>query len=482
MKFNQYTWNLYKSSQEGKEMINFFASTDGCTLFNKYCPQSYFVSECVYNDWLENLYCYGISEYEYPTSLSEAKGMFESLIFNGIMVEGKEWLPRNDFKRVLDFIQPMSYVLSRFAPEYFFPYLFLCRIFELNKIADTFNIDLPTTPMRSNYKGRCMYYWNLCEVMYKFRIENELTSYELWAFLYDYALHYIDSGNDTELPQPSQAWLIGGKLTSKDYQASQMFWQSNPETKKGDILVRYETAPISAITCIETALTDGVIDPLFHYYANTYIGNRIEIPHISLKELKENSTFKNHALVRKNFQGVNGQLLTSNDYTALLRIIEIKGFDIKNLPQLFDPQIPGNTTINHERDVETELLEPLLNLMGWYENTDYIRQLPIQVGRGHNVYPDYALHYNNNHNEEKAKVLIEAKLYMKLNQDIEKAFLQARSYARLLLSKVIVLCDKYCLMVYTNNSGIFDRNKYEKYYWCDLEKADVFNKLKKDLS
>lgn len=481
MKFNQYTWELYKTSQKGREMLDFFVNTDGYTLFHKFCPHSAFVSEEIYNDWLECLYSYGISEYKNPTSLLEAKEIFSSLIELGIMIEGEEWLPRNDFKKVLNFIQPMSYVLSKFAPEYFFPYLFLCRIFILNKIADTFNIDLPKVPQRTDYKGRCMYYWSLCEILYKFRIEQKMSYSELWAFLYGYATHFIND-NDNNLPKPTQVWFIGGKQHPKYRNLSKTFWQASPETKKGDILIHYETYPISAITCIETAQTDGMIDPLFRYYANTYIGNRIDIPRISLVELKENSYFQAHPLVRKNFQGINGVLMKGNDYAELLRIIKNKGFDVSALPKLFVPQISKDITINHERDVEINLLEPLLTSMGWHENIDFVRQLPIQAGRGHCVYPDYALHYSNKCKDERAKVLIEAKLHMKSCQDIENAFLQARSYARLLLSKVLVLCDKYCLMVYKSNDGAFDRDGYEKYYWSDLKQGELYNKLKRDLS
>mgnify|MGYP006877200295 CR=1 FL=1 len=58
--------------------------------------------------------------------------------------------------------------------------------------------------------------------------------------------------------------------------------------------------------------------------------------------------------------------------------------------------------------------------MGWYENKDFIRQLPIHAGRGHRIFPDYALHYDNKPDEEKAKVLIEAKFYMKKQSRIRK--------------------------------------------------------------
>lgn len=480
MKFNQYTWNLYKQTTIGKEMIQFFSDAKGYILFSRYCPHAYFISEDLYNDWLENIYCYGVSDYDQPTSLDEAKDLYISLATLGIRLEEKQWLPANDFKNILGIIQPISYVLSRFASEYFFPYLFLCRIFELNKIVDYFNIDLPNIPNRINYKGRYIYYWELCEVFYEFRKENGLSPEELWAFLYDFAPHNIQN-EKTDIPKPSQAWFIGGRLYPEDKSLDSKFWQSNPDTAKGDILVHYETSPVSAITCIETSFTNGVIDPLFQYYGCIYIGNRIDIPHISLKELQADEYFSKHSLIRKKFQGVNGWRMSSEDYSELLRVIKAKGFDTDTLPKLYAPTMPKNVNIEIERDVEQQLLEPLLNSMGWYENKDFIRQLPIHAGRGHRIFPDYALHYNNKPNEEKAKVLIEAKLYMKNNQEIEAAFLQARSYACLLESSVIVLCDKQCLIIYEKRQS-FDRDRYKKYYWIELENPDLFNELKNKLN
>ena len=480
MKFNWYTWNLYKQTPAGKEKIKYFSKAEGYDLFKGYCPHANFIPNGLYNDWLESIYCYGVSDCEQPTSLNEAKLLYTSLITLGIRIEEQQWIPANDFKNMLGIIQPVSYVLSKFAPEYFFPYLFLCRIFELNKIADFFNIDLPDMPKRTDYKGRCMYYCELCEAFYQFRKENKLSPEELWAFLYDFAPNNIVNEN-TEIPKPSQVWFIGGLLYEEDRLLESKFWQSSPETKKGDILVHYETSPISAITCIEISLTDGVIDPLFRYYGCIYIGNRINIPHITLKELQTDEYFFKHPLVRKNFQGVNGWSVNSENYSELLRMIKTKGFDIEVLPKLYAPTLPKDVIIEYEHDVEQQLLEPLLNSMGWYENKDFIRQLPIQAGRGHRIFPDYALHYGNKPNEERAKVLIEAKLCMRNNKEREEAYLQARSYARLLNSSVIVLCDKDYLIVYEKKDS-FDRDRYKKYHWGELENPDLFNELKNKLN
>lgn len=325
-----------------------------------------------------------------------------------------------------------------------------------------------------------MYYWELCEVFYLFRKENGLSPADLWSFLYDFAPNNLPS-EKIDMPKPSQVWFIGGRLYQEDKSLESKFWQSSPETKKGDILVHYETSPISAITCIEISLTDGVIDPLFRYYGCIYIGNRINIPHITLKELQTDEYFFKHPLVRKNFQGVNGWSVNSENYSELLRMIKTKGFDIEVLPKLYAPTLPKDVIIEYEHDVEQQLLEPLLNSMGWYENKDFIRQLPIQAGRGHRIFPDYALHYGNKPNEERAKVLIEAKLCMRNNKEREEAYLQALSYARLLNSSVIVLCDKDYLIVYEKKDS-FDRDRYKKYCWGDFENPDTFNELKNKLN
>lgn len=333
MKFNRYTWNLYRNSPEGKAMIKYFSEADGYALFKKYCPHSVFHTEEEYNGWLDNIYCYGVSEYEYPTSISEAMDLYSSLITLGIMVEGEPWICREDFKRTLLMIQPMSYVLSRFAPDYFFPYLFICRISELNKISDAFDIELPKIPKRTDYKERCMYYWEMREVFYRFRKENNLSPTELCAFLYDYAPRFVVDKKASNVERPARAWFIGGYLYEEDRLLLSKFWQSNPETKKGDILIHYETSPESAITCIEIAQTDGVIDPLFYYYSYTYISERIDIPKITLKELQTDSYFSHHPLIRKNFRGVSGYPVSKECYSELLRMIQDKGFDIEGLPK-----------------------------------------------------------------------------------------------------------------------------------------------------
>lgn len=481
MKLNKYLWRLYSQSTSGKKSIALFENADGYFLAQKYCPMFVqYISKDWYNNWIENFYCYSVSEYEVPTSLDDARCLYEDLITSGLYIEGDYVIKHGDFKLMLDWIVPISFLLYKTFPDYFIPYLFLYRFFDLVHIADTFGIDLPPYSKRADLKCRCMYYWLLCEVLYNFRKMSRLTPQELCAFLYDFAPNVTEKA-ETDMPQPAQAWFIGGTIHDNDLKGDFTFWQANPDTRKGDILIHYETTPVSAITCLWIAQTDGIIDPLFHYYANTYVGGRIEIPHITLQELKDDAFFSTYPLVAKNFQGVNGYNAGYEVYSRLLELIEAKGFDISTLPRLYALETPKDIVIGLEKDVEDKLLTPLLNAMGWYEGRDFIKQLGIHAGRGHRIYPDFALHYSPKENEERAKVLIEAKLHMKNNVEIEKAFVQAKSYADLLHSSVIVLCDKLRILVYARHNDSFDRNRYMQFGWQDMENPDKFNQLKRML-
>lgn len=491
MKFNQYTWNLYKQSPDGQKAIKEFeeASSDvsEIDIVFKYNPRIKLwsdnaMSRLSISSTCESLWCYNICEFpdeERPKTLQEAKEKYEDVLFRGLTDNGDVLIPIKDYAMMLNGITWTSFLLYYFAPEFFFPNIFAYRFFDLNKLADTFDIETPPMPKKSDYKGRCMYYWSLCEIFYNFRIENELSPAELCAFLYDLAPNFTPK-EKSDIPQASRAWCIGGLIDPAEV-FDTTFWQSNKDTKKGDILIHYETSPMSAITHLWIAQTDGVIDPFFHYYSNTYAGNKTPVPHITLKELQADEYFVKHPLIRKKFQGVNGWPMSSEDYTELLRMFKAKGFDTDTLPVLYAPALSKNIQISNERDVEIKLFEPLLGSMGWFENKDFVRQLPIHAGRGHRIFPDYALHYENKPDYERAKVLIEAKLYMKNNQDVEDTFKQARSYANILESSVIALCDRQCLIVYEKKDS-FDRDRYTKYYWGELENPDRFNELKNNSS
>ncbi|KGN68233.1 hypothetical protein HR09_08720 [Porphyromonas gulae] len=476
--FNQFAWELYKNSEQGKavirefsELVNDTRQWDTMKRYNpNFCKTQY---QEDFDAILWTIYT-TIEDYiEVPTSLREAKTAFEACIDYGVRDDDYYFVREKEYDFMIGCVVHYSFILYFIAGDFFFPYLFSYNIFPLVKLADYFGIKLPQVPKKTDYRGRCMYYWELCEIFYDFRMEYGLSTTELCAFLYDFSPKIIGRIKDEKMPTSSQVWCIGGAMNDFEQSQDMQMWQCNKETKRGDIILHYETSPISAITTIWRASTNGIIDPYFYYYSEIYIDNKLSVPPITLKEMRMDDYFKNHPLVRKNFQGVNGFSFSSQDYTELKKIWMQKGFDISLLPTLYAPDIALASNINKERDVEIVLLEPLLNEMG----VEWVRQLPIHAGRGHRIYPDYALYADTTAGYEKAEILIEAKFLMKNNKDVEECFMQARSYANILEASIIIICDKNCLIIYRKHES-FDRNRFMKIYWSELRQPDVYNKLK----
>ncbi len=480
MTFNKYTWDLYKQTKGGRRTIEQFekAAQDVAMyeLISKYNPmEARFADKNNLEECCELLWELAIEPAPALLNIRDARNLYEHIIDGAILFDaGEPFIEKADYKTYLMANMDLSFMLFFKEPEYFFPNMFRYHFFDFTKVFDVFGIDMPIPPKKSDYRARCMYYWELCEVLYYFRKQNGLSPYELCALLYDFG-QGVTKATLTEIPKPSKAWFIGGKIQPEE-DLDFMFWQANEDTMRGDILIHYETHPICAITCMWIAQTDGVIDPFFYYYANTYIGNRTNLPHISLHELKSDAYFSSHPLIRKNFQGVNGWEMSNRDYQEILRIVQKKGYDTNKLPTLYAPKII-RSDIKLEKDVEEKLLIPLLHNIGI---TDYMRQIPLRAGRGERIFPDFALRCTKTENGYVAKVLIEAKLSMRNKKDIYEAFQQANSYAHLMESSIIVLCDKEIILVYTNKNG-FDRNKYRKFFWGDMENPDSFNELKEIL-
>ncbi|GJQ07476.1 hypothetical protein CAPN010_16340 [Capnocytophaga cynodegmi] len=486
MQFSHYTWDLYKQSELGKKAITFFEydsvfwnDVEVIKKYHFYLAQ--IINDREYTNLMQEFGEIASENREFNfKDFSEVRACFENYLEQGVFYEYDDektyLIEPKDYQLFLEYNLIMSFYFYAIAYDFTFPNLFTYRFFDLNKIVDTFDIKLPKIPKKSDYKARCMYYIDLCEVFYNFRIKNNLTPNELCAFLYDFAPNFVEKDN-SEIPKPSQAWFIGGKIAEDEFLTSDMLWQCNAETKKGDILVHYQTSPISAITHIWRSKVDGVRDPFFYYYANSYLTDCIEIPRITLKELQADEYFSTLPIVRKKFQGVNGWAISNQDYVNLLRLIRQKGSDVDTLPMPHAPEPPKGIEIHNERDVEVKLLEYYLNQVGYIENRDFIRQLPVRAGRGNRIYPDYALHYNATKGYETAKILIEAKHHLKSNQDLEEAFKQARSYANILESEKIIICDKYGMTIY-QKQGSFDRNNYTKIYWEGLNNPDEFNQFK----
>ena len=148
---------------------------------------------------------------------------------------------------VLDYVQIPDMI------PYFFPRLYNV----LESIAETFEMELPNLPSRRAYKDRFLFYYKLAAALMTYREEQEWSSAELCAFLYDFAPKFVGGTNWiwSKLPEPSAAFVIGAppdadEWLSRGCKENSFAWQGNPETQPGDVILLYQWTPTSAFTSI----------------------------------------------------------------------------------------------------------------------------------------------------------------------------------------------------------------------------------------
>ncbi len=247
------------------------------------------------------------------------------------------------------------------------------------------------------------------------------------------------------------------------------------KNKKGDLVLTYCLSPRKYLHSIWKALEDSFIDPFSYYYYGVKFGFPKKIEHVSFQELKNNHVFKNNPTVRAHMQGLNGRPLTVKEYSELLNIIEEKGQSTNNLPKLpmYDR---GLEHIENERDVELQLIEPLLKDLNFKEK-DWIRQLPIKMGRQTSYYPDYAILVSKAKGKEKAKIVLEAKYSISSDKQLEEDFNQVRSYGLRLQAEKVVLADRDFIWIFEKSNGDFQLEWSLKFHWNDLTNSDNLYKL-----
>lgn len=466
-------WRIFSDRRTNESSCQGGKWFDVISGFNPYYARM--VDRTAFEDLIETTLFHNLSDCDKICSEHEAEAIFSEILTFGIYEEGEHVITPGDYKTMMGCIAPISCALYQFAPEYFFPYFYQYKFDILEYTFDVLGLELPAIPKRTDLIGRCLYYWEICKLLGVIREKFSLSPQELPVFLYEF-IPLFEKPKEENMPEPSQCWMIGGRVDPRDLDASVTLWQTNIDTRRGDILLHYETTPISAITGLWIAEEDAIVDPLTHWYSNTYIGHRVALPRISKKEMSEHDSLSKFPLVRKNFQGVNGFPVDSDTYKDILALLEAKGFDTASLPHLYAPTMPDGIVIDSEKDVEERLLQPLLSSFGLKDGVDYIRQLGIHVGSGHRVFPDFAVYYNKR--EETTRVIIEAKLHMKTRADVEAAFFQARSYALNLQSRVIVLCDKIRILVYLNRNGAFNMINPIQFGWNDMNFPEKYNALK----
>lgn len=518
-KISKINWERYKDSDSGKEAIALFERVCDreCPMEEVYAVAKRFNPEFFKNTskkeekkYLEILAYFNellrdnLNEDNLPETGDDCTDFFIMLtLFLATDDDNAnlEDITQSQFKTILSANTFVSLILYSYMPDFFIPNLFVMQFIYLKKLAEKYDFELPEIPNRSNYKERWFYYLEMCIILNDFAIYNEIESAaEFCAFIYDYELpmikEEIDNENSDDMPStPGQAWIIVGNFSEGEKSMEHGFWQANELTEKGDILLFYEKSPVKALNSIWIAQQNGVIDPFFHYYSNTYIGNKIAIPEdqaVTFDDFKRSEYFisrdKKGNFVSKNFQDVSGWAVNSEDYSEILRILESKGFDTSTLPKLYEPSKIGDVAIELEKDVSEKLLIPLLEQMGWKNGVDFKGEVEFNAGRTKTNHssdkrPDFCLHIIEKNDDIEAKVAIEVKKHMKTQKEIHDNFVQGRSYAKWGAVQVLVLVDMRQILVYERDKdNKFNENMPKKYSWADMENPDKYSELKKLLS
>ena len=371
--------------------------------------------------------------------------------------------------------------LAKERPEIFIPYYFYGNFNVLTYIVETFGVelDVKNLPVKKDYKGRFMYYGKVCEAFQNFREDDNLSVAELWAFLYDYApkcvggLQYIKP----ELPKPKSAFLIGSPADDEflsEYKKEPSnyisLWQCNPDTRAGDMAVMYLRTPYSRLDSVWRSICEGFNDPFFWYYRCTYIGQPKKLNKKNcfiLKQMRDDSVLGELPIVKKNMQGVNGVELPPSVYNYIVQQNE-------NIEKIKYEPISNRRKINTEHDVETKLLEPLLEKLGWKKG-DYVIKPVLKMGRNNKEIPDYVILPTHTPYRETAHFVWEAKKSINNNKQLEKDIGQAISYARRLNAKGCALISQEGVWVMQRADDY--ENIIFKASWNELKKDDVFKKL-----
>ena len=496
---NKYVWDLYLKSG-GDQTVKLFRdklykrfSSDYASGIRK-MQEYYCVSEDIITDteWQLQSVCSTINGMELtewepdgvevPDEETIAQAMKDiddifSEEYNYILNE--ERTDKSAFQYFSYNLCGLSTLFSFNHPDIFVPYYFICNYNILHMIADEFDIELPKLPQKADYRARIWYYADLCKAFYKFRVENRLSYCEFCAFLYDFAPHYIggiDSYIIRVLPEPKAAYFVGGGGNNGDAEAENdaekiTYWQCNPATRAGDMIVMYLTTPISAISSVWRSMSIGFVDPFFFYYRCTYIGRPEKIPRISIREMKNNPILGKMPIVSKNMQGVNGVELKPSEYNYIASTAD------KELPKLENAVSESEGHFVNEKEVEEKLIKPLLTRLGFDED-DYVQQMYVEIGN-HNyaLIPDFVINPSGSNGHYSGYTVIEAKRSITSNKQLEQVKVQARSYAKILGAKFSVIASMEKVWV-TSAADDYEKSILEE-TWESLSDADVFYGLEK---
>lgn len=387
----------------------------------------------------------------------------------------------------VDDIPKLSVALFCMAPKFYFPYFFYPNFFALQSIFYGFKIELPEVPGKSNYSERFNYYFELCMSLASFADRNRIAREHIPVFLYGFAPKAIDLKTSATAfsTLASRVWVSGaGGKENSDIEFLRgvkndavTLWTGSREAEPGDIVLMYCIAPDKFIHSVWRCISPGFFEPFRGFHNSVWIGHPIKIPPIEFATLRADPVLSQMPLVKRTMQGLNGFEVEPIYYDRILELLESRGFKTSELPKVKTRASPVLDVFS-EKEVETILLEPLLEKLG-FKFEDWLRQVVVRLGRGETAIPDYILlpEFGPDQKVKSAQWVWEAKLTISV-RELERDFRQARSYALLLGCAGLGLISREGIWISLGK----DKFELEKiYFWSHSEvtKLKVQRELKK---
>lgn len=497
MKFNKFVWELYRKSEQGVKNVRRFKrlthkfiepSNNSFYLYPPNDTIAEYPAGEIHID-LCNLVRHASAQ-EKISSLDNANNYYHDiLIKEGLPIEvvdikGKKevgYIFGEDESEWCNWVADISLGLYLAHPEFFLPYNFQTKFNQLEEIHHEFGIPLPPVPGRGQKEARALYYLAINQAWQEFRRDHELTPAEMGAFLYDFAPQFTTAIDAADLPSPSKVWLVTG--TADDYDIldksndhAMRYWGGDPRIRRGDIVLIYCVAPHKCIDTVWRACSDGFIDPFFYYGGGIWLTRRVKTVPITYAEMQHHPLLGQKPALKASFRGPSGKTpFTVEEYEALLEIMAGKGQDLSPLSRIprSDYHLPEH--LYTERDVEMQLIEPFLQRLG-YRDTDWIRQMPVKMGRGQRNYPDYVLGAKTKPGEESAQMVLEAKYKLSAQREYNEAFIQMKSYALRLQCQVMALAALEGVWAWPADLDA-DRNAGLHKTWAELAHPDHFHEM-----
>lgn len=491
---NRFVWEMYLDSLEGTQATEYFTSLDD------YAQRSGLLAPFLsVGDWIVLLadeeqapehipmvkddldYVNAIRAAAAATAVGtpeEVRALLTSLVESGTVHLSDAEDDVLDLSDAFVNLPLLSLGLHLAHPDVFLPYGFTGHYHFVPRIAEAFGIALPPVPAKKERLERWLYFAAFCAAFQEFRRANELSLPELLAFMYDFSVNYVAMEQEEELPEPRNTWLLIGGVTNGDLAdldasdaETRTQWQGNLDMRRGDVCLMYVRSPVSSLHSLWRVVEDAYEDPFFHYKHAVQIGQPMPLPRLHFRALAADPLLRENRYVKANLQGASGKALTHAEYERILQMAAALGEVPPTVPHFPVSEVVKLADLSNERDVEVKLVEPLLRRLGLDER-NWTRQLPVRMGRGERVYPDYAIGVTGVAPELRVRALVEVKYRAPGERAWREAFLQAKSYGLRLNATVIMTAAAEGVQVYVrqHDDFIFDSGQFHS--WDQLQEGD----------